>query len=170
MPFDAPAPRALRARLAEGRDAVAVRIADVAPLASEQNLIEEHEAARLIDALAAPRRRQQPVRESALAARQLAIRQPLPIHRGEMPVEALVVVERERCLFPLRVVERGEKMLGLRLHLSRDILERRAPRGSQPQGSASEQYDSGSHRTPPRSRPFVPLRQAAPARRLIPRT
>jgi hypothetical protein len=55
MTFDAPAPGTLLARLAEDGDVVAVGIADVTPLALEENLIQVHDAERLVEPFAAER-------------------------------------------------------------------------------------------------------------------
>src|SRR5690606_40201874 len=77
------------------------------------------------------------------------IRQPLPVDRREVPVEALVVVERKGRLLTFRGIERGEKVLRLRLHLPRDILERGAPGNGEAQTAACQQNDPRSHRASP---------------------
>src|SRR5690606_8093002 len=112
----------------EDRHEVPVRIADVAPLALEQDLVEEHDAERLVEAVTAQARREQPIREPALASRQLAIREPLPVDRREVPVEALLVFERERRLVALRVVERRKEMPRVLPPLARGVPQPRAAR------------------------------------------
>src|SRR5690606_39087569 len=136
MPLDAPAPGALLAGLAEDRHEVALRVADVALLALEQDLVEVHDAEGFVEAVPAQRRREQPIGEPPLSTGQLEIGQPLPLDRREMPVEALLVLEGESGRVALRFVQHGEEVLRLLLHLPRNVLERRAPSRRKTQATA----------------------------------